>query len=94
MAMDKEGELSITNKTNPTKRSEYIDVRHHYIQDATEQKFIRPYYKPSTALTADVMTKPLPTPIYQRHRVTLQIVPELHTATAAVVGMNYSAGPQ
>ena len=52
-------------------RSKHIDVRHHFICDHVEAKTISIQYCPTESMIADVLTKPLPQPAFEKLRTAM-----------------------
>lgn len=67
--------IAIANARGPTKRSKYIDVRYHHIRDMVASRIITTHHHPTTTLSADALTKPLPGPTFIRHRDAMALVP-------------------
>eukprot|EP00171_Calliarthron_tuberculosum_P018384 IDg18384t1 len=84
LAIDNQGALAIARKHGLTKRSKYIDVRHHLLRDLTAQRIIRPYFMPSARLSADAKARPLNSELFERHRRRMQVIPLVQPSTAAV----------
>eukprot|EP00171_Calliarthron_tuberculosum_P002586 IDg2586t1 len=59
IAMGNMGALSVATNSAPTKRSKYIDIRHHILREMCARRIIAPYFTSSKHLQADAMTKPL-----------------------------------
>ena len=50
------------------KRTRYLDVRYHFIRDYVEDRTIQLYYCETAKMLADILTKAIPRPQYQRLR--------------------------
>lgn len=56
-----------------TKRSKFIDLRHHYLKTTINQKNVDFKHTPSAQLRADLLTKPLDRRCFQRLRTQLGV---------------------
>lgn len=92
LAMDNNGALAVASNTAPTRRSKYIDVKHHLLRDMTARRLIAPFFTPSKRLRADVVTKPLKRLPFLDHRAALRVSHPEHASTAAVGGILPDAG--
>lgn len=59
LQMDNNSAIACTKKHAPTKKSKYIDVRYHHIQDLVAAKVIETSYTKTTELQADLLTNRL-----------------------------------
>lgn len=41
------------------RRTKHIDIRHHFIQEAVNDNFVKIVYKPTAEMIPDILTKPL-----------------------------------
>ena len=57
--IDNQSALKIAQTIGKTRKSKYIDVRHHYIRDMKEKGVIEPKYTPTEEMKADFLTKQL-----------------------------------
>eukprot|EP00171_Calliarthron_tuberculosum_P022964 IDg22964t1 len=73
LAMDNTGSLAVAANSAPTKRSKYIDIRHHLLRDYTARRIVAPFFTASAQLQADIMTKPLRPALFITHRRKLRI---------------------
>jgi hypothetical protein len=66
---------AITTATNPdghrTVRSRHIDIRYHITREALANGTLRLQYVRTADMTADILTKPLPFELHQRHRANM-----------------------
>lgn len=85
LGIDNKSAIACSKKQAPTKKSKYIDVRYHHLQDLVAQKVIAPIYIPSIELQADLLTKPLGPEKYIRLRNKLGIAPPPTIPTAVGV---------
>ena len=56
---DNHGAIASTNNSVNLSRTKHIDLHHHFIRDAIEDKIIWPKYIPTVEMTADSLTKSL-----------------------------------
>ena len=57
----------------PTRKTNYIDIRHHILQKLTKDGIITPNYVPTAELVADAFTKPLSADKYMKHSGAMQL---------------------
>jgi cellulose biosynthesis protein BcsQ len=74
--IDSTGSMSLAHNPRHHDRTKHIDVRHHFIREATENGHVELQHVSSEKNTADVLTKPLPQPLH-----------ELHTSSMGVKGI-------
>lgn len=55
------------------KRMKHFDVKHHYIWEKVNDQSITIEYCPTKEMTANIFTKPLPKPKFQKHKAELGI---------------------
>ena len=60
--------IAIANNRMSQKRTRYLDVRYHFIRDYVEDRTIQLYYCETAKMLADILTKAIPRPQYQRLR--------------------------
>ena len=70
---DNQGALAIANNPQYHKRTKHFDIKHHYIREKVNDRSIKIEYCPTEDMTADIFTKPLPKPKYQKHKAELGI---------------------
>jgi hypothetical protein len=56
---DNQGSIFITSNPVTNKRSKHIDIRHHYIREVIEQKFMEVFFFDGDKNPADLLTKNL-----------------------------------
>ena len=54
-------------------RTKHIEIRHHYIRETQQNGTVHLKYVPTTSNIADVLTKPLPKPIFDTHRTSMGV---------------------
>ena len=57
---DNQTAIDLSYAPQITRRSRHIHVRHHYIRDLVKQNMVRIEHLPTSEMTADLLTKPLP----------------------------------
>ena len=58
---------AIAKSRSPTRRSKYIEVRHHHIRDLMRRRILTVNHMPSKELIADLLTKAVPAPLFKSH---------------------------
>jgi hypothetical protein len=71
---DNQSACAIANTSSITSRSKHIDVRHHFIRDHITDGTFCTNWVPTSDMPADIFTKPLPFPIFTKHRTSLGLV--------------------
>ncbi len=70
---DSQGALDLALNAQFSQKTKHIDIKHHFIRDHIESGDISLSYIPTEEMTADILTKPLPRPAYERLRAKLGI---------------------
>lgn len=70
---------TITICQMPRPKSKYVDVKHCVVRDKVNRNILRITYCPSKDMTADILTKALPAPLFQALLPQLGIVPNTTT---------------
>ena len=65
---DNQAACSLSNSPSISARSKHIDIWHHFIRDHVQDGSFSTVWIPTTDMPADIFTKPLPFPIFSRHR--------------------------
>jgi Reverse transcriptase (RNA-dependent DNA polymerase)/GAG-pre-integrase domain len=65
---DNQATCSLSNSPAISARSKHIDIRHHFIRDHVQDGSFSTTWIPTADMPADIFTKPLPFPIFSRHR--------------------------
>ena len=60
--------ISIASNFMSQKRTRYVDIRYHFIRDYVKDGTIKLFYCQTAKMLADILTKALPRPQYQRLR--------------------------
>ena len=76
---DNQAACSLSNSPAISARSKHIDIRHHFIHDHVLDGSFSTTWIPTADMPADIFTKPLPFPVFSRHRdvLGLSIPPSL-----------------
>ncbi|GLB34019.1 hypothetical protein LshimejAT787_0109030 [Lyophyllum shimeji] len=65
----------IASSLATTSRSKHIDIRYHFIREHIASGDFATSWISTQEMTADIMTKPLLSELFQKHRTRLQLVP-------------------
>lgn len=65
---DNQACIRIAEDDKPTKRLKHIDVRYHFVREEIQRRTIQLVYVPSEDQIADIMTKGLPKPQFEKLR--------------------------
>ena len=65
---DNQAACSLSNSTAISARSKHIDIRHHFIRDHVLDGSFSTTWIPTADMPADIFMKPLPFPVFSRHR--------------------------
>lgn len=68
---DNQGAIALTRNPENHARIKHIDIQYHFIRQHVESAIIELHYYPTHEMTADIFTKPLPRPIFEKHVVGL-----------------------
>jgi len=72
---DNQAAISLSSSTSISSRSKHIDIRYHFLRSHISDGSFIITWIPSVDMPADVFTKPLPDPVFSRHRSVLGLVP-------------------
>ena len=72
---DNQAALSLSTSSTISSRSKHIDIHHHFLRAHISDGSFSTTWIPTTDMPADIFTKPLPAPIFSRHRSVLGLVP-------------------
>jgi len=64
---DNQGAIKLSENPKHHSRSKHIDVKFHFIREASQQGLIRLVYIPTTDMVADILTKPLARDKHEKH---------------------------
>ena len=65
---DNQAACSLSNSPAISARSKHIDIRHHFIRAHIQDGYFSTIWIPTADMPADIFTKPLPFPVFSRHR--------------------------
>lgn len=72
--VDNEGAEALAKNPSHHVRTKHIDTRHHFIRDCVKRDLITIYHVPTGDMLADMLTKPLPRVLLERHQQAFGIV--------------------
>jgi len=72
---DNQAAISLSSSTSLSSRSKHIDIRYHFLRSHISDGSFIITWIPSVDMPADIFTKPLPDPVFSRHRSVLGLVP-------------------
>ena len=64
---DNQGAIKLSENPKHHSRSKHIDVKFHFIREASQQGLIRLVYIPTTDMVADILTKSLARDKHEKH---------------------------
>ena len=64
---DNQGTIALTRNPEYHARTKHIDIQFHFIRQHVESATIELLYCPTHEMTADIFTKPLPRPQFEKH---------------------------
>ena len=56
---DNKSAINIIQNSNDKGRTKHMDIRYHYVRELVKDHHISVTYRPSSQMTADILTKPL-----------------------------------
>ena len=68
---DNQSACALANNSSITSRSKHIDIRHHFIRAHIADGTFCTNWVPTSDMPADIFTKPLPFPLFAKHRASL-----------------------
>ena len=72
---DNQGAMALTRNPEYHARTKHIDIQYHFIRQHVESGAISLFYYPTHEMTADIFTKPLPRPQFEKHVLGLGLGP-------------------
>ena len=68
---DNKSAINITQNGNDKGRTKHMDIRYYCIRELVQNRHISVTYRPSSQMTADILTKPLDSKLFLAHRTAL-----------------------
>jgi len=68
---DNKSAINIIHNGNDKGRTKHMDISYHYIRELVQNRHISVTYRPSSQMTADILTKPLDSKLFTAHRNSL-----------------------
>ena len=68
LILDSQSALKVLRNPESHSKMKHIDLRHHWVRQEIKSKHIEIYFIPTSDMTADILTKPLPRIPLERHR--------------------------
>lgn len=65
---DNQSVLKMIEEEKLSNRTKHIDTRYYFVKDFIKNGFIACSYCPTQDMLADLLTKPLPLPKFEKHR--------------------------
>ena len=76
LVCDNQGAIALTQNPEYHARTKHIDIRYHFIRQHVDEGSIELIYCPTHENTADIFTKPLPRPQFEKHVLGLGLGPQ------------------
>ena len=64
---DNKSAINIIQHCNDKSRTNHMDIRYHYIRELDKDHHVSVTYRPSSQVTADILTKPLDSKLFLAH---------------------------
>ena len=71
---DNQAALALSKSQAISSRSKHIDIRHHFIRQHVSEGTFTTSWMPTADMPADLFTKPLPFPLFAKHRRALGMI--------------------
>jgi len=71
---DNQSTLALIQSKSVSSRSKHIDVQYHFIQEHVSDGTFSTTWIPTEDMTTDILTKPLPFPIFSKHHLSLGLI--------------------
>lgn len=65
------------------RKAKHVAIRLNFVKQHVEDNAISLYYVPSANMTADVLTKPLPSTLFVKHRIGMSVI-DMHEARTSI----------
>jgi hypothetical protein len=70
---DNSAAISIANREVISSRTKHIDVHHHFLRQYMGKE-LSTSWLPTSEMPADILTKPLAQPTFEKHRTSLGVI--------------------
>ena len=64
---DNQGAIALTKNPQYHARTKHIDIQYHFLRQHIESGSVELTYTPTHGIVADIFTKPLPRPLFEKH---------------------------
>ena len=71
---DNQGAIELAKNPSHHSRTKHIDIKFHHVRNAVAAKTIQLYYCPTNEMVADILTKGLPKPQFEKLRNELGVI--------------------
>jgi len=72
---DNQSTLALVQSESVSSHSKHINVRYHFIRELVSDGTFSTTWIPTEDMTADILTKPLPFPLFSKHCLSLGLIP-------------------
>ena len=76
---DNQGAICLSKNPTNHSRTKHIDVKYHYIRGMVETGIMKVDYVSTGDMVADTLTKALPRPSFEKHRLAMGVEPRLES---------------
>ena len=73
--MDNQAAITSVMNESSSSKTKHVDIRHKFIKDYYQKGYLMPKYVPTTNMKADILTKNMPGPTFERLRSLIGICP-------------------
>jgi KUP system potassium uptake protein len=63
---DNQACIFIATTASTSSKTKHLDIRLHFVRDAHQGGLVKTYYVPSNEMLADIFTKPIPNPQFEK----------------------------
>ena len=67
MEVDNKGAVDICNSWTVGGRTRHVEVKMYFLRELKEQRLVKVIWKKGSEMTADIYTKNLPGPLFEKH---------------------------
>ena len=72
--IDNQGAIALPRNPEFHARTKHIDIQYHFVREHIESKRITLTHCPTSEMTVDIFTKPLPQPAFTKHNLGLGLI--------------------